>query len=156
MAISESATTNRTSSASEPRHVGSQHIGVGAPTGRMSSVGEQTCRLPSKLPLGSRQTGRLYLALGSRPVGSPANCRWGADRSAIWRWGADLSAPQPIAVGEPTGRFPRKLPLGDRHVGSPDTAAHVRCTGVMDAPANPYPNLTLTRHINKNFKLIFL
>ena len=33
-----------------------------------------------------------------------------------------MSAPQPIAVGEPTGRFPRKLPLGDRHVGSSDTA----------------------------------
>ena len=76
-------------------------------------IREQTCRLPSKLPLGSRQV--AYLALGSRRVSSPENCRWGADRSAIWRWGADLSAPQPIVVGEPTGRFPRKLPLGDRH-----------------------------------------
>ena len=77
-----------------------QHIGVGAPTGRISSVGEQTCRLPSKLPLGSPQVGY------------------------IWRWGADLSAPQPIAVGEPTGRFPRTLPLGARHVGSLDTAVY--------------------------------
>ena len=40
-----------------------QQIAVGEPTGRLSGVGEQTCRLPSKLPLGSRQ------------VGSPANCR---------------------------------------------------------------------------------
>ena len=53
-----------------------------------------------------------YLALWSRRVDSPANWRLGADKSAIWRWGADLSAPQRIAVREPTGRFPRKLPLG--------------------------------------------
>ena len=32
-----------------------------------------------------------------------------------------MSAPQPIAVGEPTGRFPRILPVGSRHVGSLDT-----------------------------------
>ena len=70
-----------------------QHIGVGAPTGRLAGV-------------------------GSRRVGSPANCRWGADRSAVWRSGADLSAPQQIVVGEPTGRFPRTLPLGARLVGS--------------------------------------
>ena len=70
--------------------------------------------------LGHRQVG--YLAFGSRPVGSPENCRWGDDRSAVWRSGADLSAPQHIGVGEPTGRFPRKLPLGARHVGSLDTA----------------------------------
>ena len=79
-----------------------------------------------------------YLALGSRPVSSPANCRWGADRSAIWRWeqtcrlssklplrsrqvgylalGADLSAPQQIAVEEPTGRLSG---AGSRPVGSP-------------------------------------
>ena len=32
-----------------------QHIGVGAPIGRLAGVGEQTCRLPSKLsPLGTR------------------------------------------------------------------------------------------------------
>ena len=74
-----------------------QHIGVRAPTGRLSGVREQTCRLP-------------------------ANGRWGADRSAVWRSGADLSAPQQIVVGEPTGRFPRTLPLGARHVGSLDTA----------------------------------
>ena len=99
MPISGSATTNRTSAA----------------------IGAQTCRLPSILSaLGHRQVG--YLAFGSRPVGSPANCRWGADRSAVWRSGADLSAPQHIGVGGPTGRFPRKLPLGARHVGSPDTA----------------------------------
>ena len=73
-----------------------QHIGVRAPTGRLSGVRER--------------------------VGSPANCRWGADRSAVWRSGADLSAPQQIVVGEPTGRFPRTLPLGARHVGSLDTA----------------------------------
>ena len=57
-------------------------------------------RVSSKFALGHRQVG--YLALGSRRVGSPANCRWGADRSAIWRWGApgaDVSAPQEI---EPT------------------------------------------------------
>ena len=58
-------------------------------------VREQTCRLPSKLSLGSRQVG--CLAFGSRPVGSPANCRWGADRSD----------PQNIAVGGPTCRLPR-------------------------------------------------
>ena len=84
------------------------------------SVLVSTCRLPSISALGHRQVG--YLAFGSRPVGSPANCRWGADRSAVWRSGADLSAPQHIGVGGPTGRFPRKLPLGARHVGSPDTA----------------------------------
>ena len=78
---------------------------------------------PSISALGHRQVG--YLAFGSRPVGSPANCRWGADRSAVWRSGADLSAPQHIGVGGPTGRFPRKLPLGARHVGSPDTASAV-------------------------------
>ena len=72
-----------------------QHIGVGAPTGRLASVGEQTCRLPSKLSLVSRRVG--CLAFGSRPVGSPANCRWGADRSV----------PQNIAVGGPTCRLPR-------------------------------------------------
>ena len=72
-----------------------QHIGVRAPTGRLSGVREQTCRLPSKLSLGSRQVG--CLAFGSRPVGSPANCRWGADRSV----------PQNIAVGGPTCRLPR-------------------------------------------------
>ena len=83
-----------------------QHIGVGAQTGRISSAGEQTCRLPSKLPLGSRQVGY------------------------IWRWGADLSAPQHIGVGEPTGRFPRKLPLRARHVGSLDTAKCVTCRGL--------------------------
>ena len=98
MPISGSATTNRTSAA----------------------IGAQTCRLPSISALGHQQVG--YLAFGSRPVGSPANCRWGADRSAVWRSGADLSAPQHIGVGGPTGRFPRKLPLGARHVGSPDTA----------------------------------
>ena len=75
-----------------------QHIGVRTPTGRLSGVREQTCRLPSKLSLGSRHT------------------------SAVWRSGADLSAPQQIVVGEPTGRFPRTLPLGARHVGSLDTA----------------------------------
>ena len=96
MPISGSATTNRTSAA----------------------IGAQTCRLPSISALGHRQVG--YLAFGSRPVGSPANCRWGANRSAVWRSGADLSAPQHIGVGGPTGRFPRKLPLGARHVGSPD------------------------------------
>ena len=37
------------------------------------------------------------LAFGSRPVGSPANCRWGPDRSV----------PQNIAVGGPTCRLPR-------------------------------------------------
>ena len=79
-------------------------------------VGAQTCRLPSISALGHRQVG--YLAFGSRRVGSPANCRWGADRSAVWRSGADLSAPQQL----PTGRFPRTLPLGARHVGSLDTA----------------------------------
>ena len=79
-------------------------------------VGAQTCRPPSISALGHRQVG--YLAFGSRPVGSPENCRWGADRSAVWRSGADLSALQHIGVGEPTGRFPRKLPLGARHVGS--------------------------------------
>ena len=112
-----------------------QHIGVGAPTGRLAGVREQTCRLPSKLALGSRQVG--CLAFGSRPVGSPANCRWGADRSAVWRSGADLSAPQQIVVGEPTGRFPRTLSLGARHVGSLDTAPiprmrtapHIACLG---------------------------
>ena len=117
-----------------------QHIGVGAPTGRLAGVREQTCRLPSKLALGSRQVG--CLALGSRHVGSTAYRRWGTDRSTSWRWGADvsapqqivvgepavwrsgadLSAPQQIVVGEPTGRFPRTLPLGARHVGSLDTA----------------------------------
>ena len=83
-------------------------------------VGAQTCRLPSISALGHRQVG--YLAFGSRRVGSPANCRWGADRSAVWRSGADLSAPQQIVVREPTGRFPRTLSLGARHVGSLDTA----------------------------------
>ena len=117
-----------------------QQIGVGAPTGRISSVGEQTCRLPSKLPwrwgadrsaisgvgeqtcrlpsisaLGRRQVG--YLALGSRPVGSPANCRWGADRSV-----------------------PQKIAVGARHVGSLDTAniyiiAH--CIGVTFEHTSP-------------------
>ena len=67
-----------------------QQIAVGEPTGRLSGFGEQTCQLPRKLPLGCRQVG--YLALGSRPVGSPANCRWGADRSV----------PKKIAVGGPT------------------------------------------------------
>ena len=43
---------------------------VGEPTGRLSGVREQTCRLPSKLSLGSRQ------------VGSPEHCRWGSDMSA--------------------------------------------------------------------------
>ena len=50
-----------------------QHIGVGAPTlatGRLAGIGEQACRLPSKLSLGSRQ------------VGSPEHCRWGPDMSA--------------------------------------------------------------------------
>ena len=61
-------------------------------------VGAQTCRLPSKLPLGIEPTGRLYLALGSRPVGSPAY----------------ISALGSRQVGSP-----RKLPaLGARHVGS--------------------------------------
>ena len=78
-----------------------QHIGGRAPTGRLSGVREQTCRLPSKLSLGSRH------------------------RSAVWRSGADLSAPQQIVVGEPTGRFPRTLPLGARHVGSLDTAVSI-------------------------------
>ena len=83
-----------------------QQIGVGAPTGRISSVGEQTCRLPSKLPLGSRQVGYT------------------------WRWGADMSAPQHIDVGAPTGRISSigeqtcRLPsisaLGSRQVGSPE------------------------------------
>ena len=90
---------------SAPQHIG---VAVGAPTGRLSGVGEQTCRLPSKLPLG---------------------------RSAIWCWGADLSAPQPIAVGEPTGRFPRILLFGSRHVGSLDTA---------NPNSDPNPKLTLT------------
>ena len=57
-------------------------------------------------------------ALEPRHVGSPAYRRWGTDRSDIWHWGADVSAPQQIAVGEPTGRFPSKLALGSRHVGS--------------------------------------
>ena len=47
-----------------------QQIIVGEPTGRLSGVREQTCRLPSKLLLGSRQ------------VGSPEHCRWGPDMSA--------------------------------------------------------------------------
>ena len=47
-----------------------QQIVVGEPTGRLSGVREQTCRLPSKLSLGSRQ------------VGSPEHCRWGPDMSA--------------------------------------------------------------------------
>ena len=47
-----------------------QHIGVRAPTARLYGVREQTCRLPSKLSLGSRQ------------VGSPEHCRWGPDMSA--------------------------------------------------------------------------
>ena len=78
--------------------------------------------------LGHRQVG--YLAFGSRPVGSPAKCRWGADRSAVWRSGADLSAPQQIVVGEPTGRLsgvreqtcrlPSISALGARQVGSPE------------------------------------
>ena len=72
-----------------------QHIGVRAPTGRLSGVREQTCRLPSKLSLGSRQVG--CLAFGSRPVGSPEHFRSGADRSV----------PQKIAVGGPTCRLPR-------------------------------------------------
>ena len=72
-----------------------QHIGVRAPTGRLSGVREQTCRLPSKLSLGSRQVG--CLAFGSRPVGSPAYRRWGPDRSV----------PQKIGVGGPTCRLPR-------------------------------------------------
>ena len=50
--------------------------------------------------------------LGSRHVGPP---------TPIF-WGTDLSAPQHIGVGGPTGRFPRKLALGARHVGAPDTA----------------------------------
>ena len=70
---------------------------------------------------GSATTNRTS-PLEPRHVGSPAYRLWGTDRSDIWRWGADLSAPQPIAVGEPTGRFPRILPFGSRHVGSLDTA----------------------------------
>ena len=58
----------------EPCRPGIEQICVGAPTGRLPGVGEQTCRPPSKLTLGSRQGG--YLALG-----------------------ADVSAPQEI---EPT------------------------------------------------------
>ena len=95
---------------------------------------------------GSATTNRTS-ALEPRHVGSPAYRRWGTDRSDIWRWGADLSAPQqiavgsrqvgylalgadlsapqPIAVGEPTGRFPRILPFGSRHVGSLDIAGGV-------------------------------
>ena len=105
-----------------------QHIGVVAPTGRLAGVREQTCRLPSKLALGSRQVG--CLALGSRHIGSTAYRRWGTDRSTSWRWGADVSALQQIVVGEPTGRLsgvreqtcrlPRTLPLWARHVGSLD------------------------------------
>ena len=72
-----------------------QQIVVGEPTGRLSGVREQTCRLPSKLSLGSRQVG--CLAFGSRPVGSPAYRRWGPDRSV----------PQKIGVGGPTCRLPR-------------------------------------------------
>ena len=106
----ELATTNRTSAA----------------------IGAQTCRLPSISALGHRQVG--YLAFGSSPVGSPANCRWGADRSAVWRSGADLSAPQHIGVGGPTGRFPRKLPLGARHVGSTDTAVFKNASMVSVSP----------------------
>ena len=103
MAISGSATTNRTS-ALEPRHVGSPqspaYIGVALP-----------------LALIGAPTGRIW--------------RWGADVSAPQQigvreptgrlsgvGGADVSAPQQIAVGEPTGRFPSKLalPLGSRPV----------------------------------------
>ena len=39
-----------------------QHIGVGAPTGRLAGVGEQTCRLPSKLPFGARHVGSLDIS----------------------------------------------------------------------------------------------
>ena len=116
-----------------------QHIGVGAPTGRLAGVREQTCRLPSKLALGSRQVG--CLALGSRHVGSTAYRRWGTDRSTSWRWGADVSAPQQIVVGEPTGRLsgvreqtcrlPSKLSLGSRQVGPPE---HCRWGPDMSAP----------------------
>ena len=105
-----------------------QHIGVRAPTGRLSGVREQTCRLPRKLSLGSRLVG--CLALGSRHVGSTAYRRWGTDRSTSWHSGADLSAPQKIVVGEPTGRLsgvreqtcrlPSISALGSRQVGSPE------------------------------------
>ena len=47
-----------------------QQIVVGEPTGRLSGVREQTCRLPS------------ISALGARQVGSPENRRWGPDMSA--------------------------------------------------------------------------
>ena len=106
-----------------------QHIGVGAPTGRISGVGGggQTFRFPSISALGHRQVGS---GVGERTCRLPSKLELGsrgADRSAIWRWGADLSASQHIAVGEPTGRLsgvgeqncrlPSKLPLGSRQVG---------------------------------------
>ena len=89
-----------------------QHIGVRAPTGRLSGVREQTCRLPSKLSLGSRQAG--CLAFGSRPVGSPAYRRWGTDRSV----------PQKIAVGGPTCRLPHRVKQSAvyRHLMTPSWA----------------------------------
>ena len=75
MAISVSATTNRTS-ALEPRHVGS-------PAYRRWGIDRSA----------------------SWRSGADVSARWGADRSAVWRWGADMSAPQHIGVGAPTGRL---------------------------------------------------
>ena len=63
----------------------SQHIGVG----------EQTCD-PCRLPSKFASVGEPIGAIGRLSV-------------IIWRRGADVSAPQQIAVGEPTGRFPSKL-----------------------------------------------
>ena len=138
MAISGSATTNRTS-ALEPRHVGSPAYRRWGTDRSASWRSGADVSAPSKLALGSRQVG--CLALGSRHVGSTAYRRWGTDRSTSWRWGADVSAPQQIVVGEPTGRLsgvreqtcrlPSKLSLGSRQVGSPE---HCRWEPDMSAP----------------------
>ena len=91
--------------------------------------GEPTCRLPSISALGHRQVG--YLALGSRPVGSPANCRRGADRSAMSGVGEQTCRLLSIsalwhrqvvylALGSRPVSSPancRQLPLGSRQVG---------------------------------------
>ena len=81
-----------------------QHIGVGAPTGRISGVWEQTsdpCRLPSKLASVGEPTGPGPGATGRL--------------SGVGEHRADVSAPQQIAVGEPTGRFlsvPQQIGVG--------------------------------------------
>ena len=87
-------------------------------------VGAQTCRLPSISALGHRQVGYLAFGSVSAPqqivVGEPTGQLSGV-REQTCRLPSKLSP-----VGEPTGRFPRTLPLGARHVGSLDTATMFR------------------------------